>query len=138
MARNTFGNTFNMAADGVTPLVKVANLLTFTPPKFMRNMVEVTDHDSADGAEEVIPDGTHRYTPFSATMHYVKGSAADLALIAAKSGGLLDCEVVVKTAAGTDNVVFSGYLEEYGPDEQPVSGKQTASFTIRVTGVVTD
>lgn len=136
-AQTSFGNQIWIAVDGQS-LVKVAELLTVAPPKSARGMLDATSHDSTGGAEEVIPEGT--YDPGSVTgqMHLIAGSATDLAFRAALSGGLLhDFRVVIKGAAGAAfNQTFSGYVTSYGPDDQPVKGKQAASFAIKISGAI--
>ena len=137
-AKKSFGAQLHMAADGVTPLVLVAELLTLQPPVLERATIDVTTHDSAGQAMEFITEGVYDPGEVSGQLHYVAGSAGDDAMIAALTGGgLYDFKVVLKAATGTEDMAFSGYVTNYGPDAMETTGKQTASFTIKVTGPIT-
>lgn len=136
-AKNSFGAKFYMAADGITPLVLVAELLTIAPPQLERGMQDATTHDGGQ-AEEFIPEGVYNAGEVSGSMHYIAGSAGDDAMLAALTGGgLMDCKVVLKAATGTEDLTFSGYVSSYGPDEMEIKGKQVASFTVKLTGAIT-
>lgn len=137
-AKKSFGAQLLMAADGVTPLVLVAELLTLQPPVLERATIDVTTHDSASQAMEFITEGIYDPGEVSGQVHYIAGSAGDDAMIAALTGGgLHDFEIVLKAASSTEDQTFSGYVTSYGPDQMEINGKQTASFTIKVTGAIT-
>ena len=133
-AKTAFGTELWLAPSGNT-LVKVAELLTVTPPTITRDTEDATTHDSADGAMEFITDDTYDPGEIPFQTHYIAGSAGDDALLTASTGGALqDFKVVVKAASGTEDIEGSGYVTGYGPDELPVKGKQAASGTIKVSG----
>ncbi len=137
-AKKSFGAQLLMAADGVTPLVLVAELLTLQPPVLERATIDVTTHDSAGQAMEFITEGIYDPGEVSGQVHYIAGSAGDDAMITALTGGgLHDFEIVLKAASSTEDQTFSGYVTSYGPDQMEINGKQTASFTIKVTGAIT-
>ena len=137
-AQPSFGNKIRICAHGGS-LANVAELLTFAPPKSQRDTIDATSHDSAGGAMEVIPEGTYDPGQVTGQMHYVAGSATDLAFRAALTGATLqDVEISMKGAAGAVYLqTFTGYITSYGPDEQPVKGKQAASFALKISGAVT-
>jgi len=137
-AKKSFGAQLHMAADGVTPLVLVAELLTLQPPVLERATIDVTTHDSAAQAMEFITEGVYDPGEVSGQVHYIGDSTGDDAMIAALTGGgLHDFKIVLKSGSGTIDMTFSGFVTSYGPDGMEVTGKQTASFTIKVTGAVT-
>lgn len=132
-AKNTFGNTLWLAAAGGT-LVKVAGSVTIEPPILSREMQDATTHDSVEGFQEVIPDGTIDPGNIKGEMDYVAGSPGDVSMLAALVGGLQVFKIVLKSATGTEDLEGSCYLMSYGPLAQPVKGIQRASFELKVTG----
>lgn len=136
-AKTNFGAEFWMGPSlGV--LVKVAELLSVDPPKRKRETIDVTTHDSPAGAMQFNTSGLYDAGEVSGQVNYIAGSTDDLALIAAVTDGVIrDFKIVVKSAAGTKNQTFSGFLTEYGPDAMPVDGKQQANFALKVSGAIT-
>jgi hypothetical protein len=140
-AKTALGAIFCMVAAPttiVTATHRVAELLTLQPPQWERGTQDVTTHDSAGQAREYIAEGVYDAGEISGTLHYIAGSTGDLAMLSAMIGGtLLNCRCVLKGATGTQDLSFQGFLTNYSPDEMEVEGKQTASFTVKVTGAVT-
>ena len=137
-AKTTFGNKVFMNPSPTAATLAVAELLDFSPPKPSRDTIDATTHDSPGGAEEVIAEGTYDPGELTLEMNYIARSAGDTALTTALIGGALqNIKMSVKTAIGTEDWTFSGYLTEYGPDAQPVKGKQTATATVKVSGAIT-
>jgi predicted secreted protein len=136
-AKISFGSELWMGPSGGT-LVKIAELLSVTPPRISRDTIDATTHDSAGGAMEVIAAGVYDPGDISGSVNYIAGSAGDDAMIAAVTDGVLrDFKIVAKAASGTEDLMFSGFVTEYGVDDLPVDGKQTASFTAKVSGEIT-
>lgn len=137
-AKTTFGTKVYMDAAPTAAATLIGELLTVTPPKMSRATIDATSHDSVAGAEEVIAEGTYDPGQMPLTVNYIARSAADLAMTAAMTGGALqNVKVQVKTAAGVENWTFSGIVTDYGPDDMPVKGKQTATMTLKVSGAIT-
>lgn len=135
-AKITFGTELHMGPSGGA-LVKVAELLTVNPPKRSRDTIDVTTHDSPAGAMEFIAAGVYDPGEVSGQINYVAGNAGDDAFVAAIADGTLrDFKIVAKAATGTENLTFAGFVTEYGVDDMPVDGKQTASFSIKVSGPI--
>lgn len=138
-AKTSFGAKLFVAPSGVTPLVNVAELLSLNPPVPERATQDVTTHDSAGGAMEFIPEGVYDSGEVSGQVHYIADSAFDTTMITAyTTGGLYNFKTVSKGASGLKHKLFSGYVTSYGPDGMEVTGKQTASFSIKVTGAITE
>jgi len=136
-AKKTFGTKiFVVAAGGDIETGAVAKVINVGKPKITRGMQDATSHDSAGGWEEVIPDGTAKVEPFTIQVEYIANDAFDQAMIAAcaPDGGLQDVEIHEYGAAGYIKTPLSAYVSDYGPDDAPVKGKQTASFTLTPTG----
>ena len=129
MAKPTFGTTLRLGASGGA-LTALTKLVTITPPKISREAVDATTHASEDGAAEYMADGVHDNGEITGTIDYVAGDADDdLLLAAATASGLYDAEFTANAANGTETFSCSGIFTSYGPDELPVSGNQTSSFT---------
>lgn len=136
-AKTSFGAELWMVAAGGT-LAKVAEVKSLNPPKLTRATIDVTTHDSPLGAREFITEGIYDPGEVSGSINYIAGSAGDDVMLAAMtSGALYDFKVVLKSAADTEDMEFSGFLTEYGPDAQETEGVQTASFSIKVSGAIT-
>lgn len=140
-AKTSFGSIFAMVAAPaaiVTATHRVAELLTLQPPRLQRGTQDVTTHDSVGQAREFITEGVYDPGEISGKVHYIAGSTGDTAMLSAfTSGTVLNCRCVLKGAAGTQDLSFQGFFTDYGPDDMEVDGKQTASFTIKITGAVT-
>lgn len=118
-------------------LVAIAELLSVTPPNLSRGTLDVTTHDSSQ-AMEFIGEGVYDPGEISGQIHYIAGSTGDDAMIAAITDGVVrDFEVVLKATSGNEELAFAGIVTAYGPDQMEVNGKQTASFTAKVTGAIT-
>lgn len=136
-AKTAFGAELWMVVGGGT-LAKVAEVRTINPPKRSRETLDATTHDSPAGAKEMIAAGTYDPGDVSGSINYIAGSPGDDAFIAAVTGDVLyDFKIVAKSAAGTEDMNFSGFVTEYGPDDMPTDGMQTASFSIKVSGPIT-
>jgi hypothetical protein len=140
-AKTALGAIFCMVAAPtaiVTATHKIAELLSVQPPQWERGTIDATTHDSPSQAREFIIEGVYDAGEISGQVHYIVGSAGDAAMLAAMTGGtLMNCKCVLKAATGTYDISFQGYVTAYAPDEMEVDGKQTASFTVKITGAVT-
>lgn len=136
-AKTNFGAELWMGPAGGT-LVKVAELVTVNPPKRTRGTIDATTHDSPAGAMEFLTEGIYDPGDVTGQVNYIAGSAGDDAFILAVTDGVIrDFKIVVKSAADTEDMEFSGFVTSYGPDEMPVNGKQVASFAVKVSGPIT-
>lgn len=135
-AKTSLGAELHMGASGGS-LTEVAELLSLSPPQRTRETIDATTLAST-GAQEFIASGVYSPGEVSGQVHYIAGSAGDDAMIAAVTDGVIrDFMIVVKAATGTEDMEFSGYVTAYGVDELTIDGKQTASFTIKVSGAHT-
>lgn len=133
-AKPSFGTVMKMGPVGGA-LVTIPRTVSINPPRLSREAVDATAHDSPGGAMEVIGDGVYDPGELSGSMNYIAGDTTDDALITAATDGVLrDFSFTVKAATGTETIEFSGLLTNYGPDELATRGKQSASFTIKVSG----
>ena len=137
MTKPTFGTSLKLGTDpqALTALQKV---VTITPPKRSREAVDATHHGSPGGAMEFIPDGVYDPGGLSGSLNYVAGDADDDALNEAlMSDEIYTFEFTANGEAGKEVFTCKGTMTEYGPDELPVTGKQTASFSIKLSGQTT-
>ena len=140
-AKISLGAIFCMVAAPtaiVTATHKVAELISLQPPQWERGTQDVTTHDSPSQAREFIVEGVYDAGEISGQVHYIVGAAGDALMLGAMTAGtLMNCKCVLKAATGTYDLSFQGYVTAYQPDDMEVDGKQTASFTIKITGAVT-
>lgn len=137
-AKRSFGIELWFAPAGET-LVKRAEIKTLNPPKRSRATIDVTTHDSEEGAREFITEGIYDTGEVSGTRHYGVSPTDDEAFIdAVESGELLDIKIVMKSGAGTEDQEFSGFMTEDGPNGQEIEGVQMADFSIKVSGPITN
>ena len=137
-AKQTFANKVFMDASPTAAVTLVGELLDFNPPRGARATEDVTTHDSAGGAQEFMAEGIYDPGELTLTMHHIDGSTTDLAFTTAlATGALQNVMLRLKAATGSRDWFFSGYVTDYGPEAQPIRGKQTATATLKVTGAIT-
>lgn len=135
-AKTNFGGQVWMGPSGGS-LTMIAELKTFAPPVPERETIDATTHDSPAGAKEFIADGVYDPGELTFQMNYIANSPGDVALLAALGDATKrDFRIVAKSAAGTSNKTFSGFVTKYGPDDVPTTGLQSCSVTIKVTGPI--
>ncbi|BEV02202.1 phage tail tube protein [Novosphingobium olei] len=135
-AKTSLGAELHMGASSGA-LTEVAELLSLTPPQRSRETIDATTLSST-GAQEFLAAGIYDPGEVSGQVHYIAGSAGDDAFIMAVTDGVIrHFKIVVKAATGTEDMEFSGFVTAYGVDELTIDGKQTASFTIKVSGAYT-
>lgn len=132
-AKTALGATLWAVADGGS-LAKIAEVLRIDPPKATRGMIEASDLETT-GGKEYIPEGLYDAGEVSGLIHWIMGSTVDDLLIAGiTGGGLYDFKIVGKAASGTEDFTFSGFFTEVGGEPLEVGGKQTFTFTAKITG----
>lgn len=135
-AKTSLGATLWAVADGGA-LAKIAEVLQINPPKMSRGVIDANDLETTGGME-FIAEGLYDGGEISGQAHWIAGSTADDLFIAGLTGGgLYDFKIVVKAASGTEDITFSGYFTEVGGEVLEIAGKQTYSFTIKISGDVT-
>ena len=135
-AKTSFGVELWLAP-ATSPLVKVAEMLTVTPPTQSRETIDVTTHDSPAGAMEFIVEEIFDTGEISFQVHYIAGSDGDDAILTAlTSGAEQDWKIVLKSESGTEDLEGAGFVTSYGPSDMPVNGKQAADCTIKVSGPI--
>lgn len=139
-AKTTFQNKVYMDPSPTAATTMIAELRSVTPPTTSRGTLDATTHDSAAGAMEFIAEGVYDPGDMTLSVNYIAGSTGDTALTTAATASppvLQNVKLHVKTATGFQAWTFSGYVTSYGPDDMPVTGLQTASATIKVSGAIT-
>lgn len=136
-AKTSFGAQLKLAVSPGSPAA-VAELFSIEGGQRTRGTIDATTHDSADDAMEFIAEGVWDAGELTVQGHYIAGSAADdLLLAAVADGSLMNYELIVKAASGTETEEGSCYVTAYGPDGLEVQGKQTFSATMKKTGAPT-
>jgi hypothetical protein len=123
------------------PLVKIANVLSVSPPGKTRETIDASDHDSPDGMAEYVASGIVRLSPITITIHRFPGSAAeDILHDALDSGEQIGFEVREKRANGIAAAKWATrgdcFVVGYEPGTSEVEGKLTDTLTLQPTGAL--
>ena len=123
-----------------TALVKVAGVVSITPPDPVIDEVEVTDLEAVDRYRSYIP--TMRDPgKIEAVLNYVGGSATDTLLRAARlAADTRAWEVVYSDDDGTGlrKISGSGFVMRYSEPEITLDGVKQSTLEIRVSGAITE
>ena len=125
---------------GVAPgaLVKVAEVLSITPPAPTRDTIDTTHHDSVGDYREFI---SNLIDAGEATVliHYVPGSAGDdLINEAFAAGDLRAFAIDMNSASATqERLAGSCLVTGYAPADVVIDDKMTATLTVKVSGPLT-
>lgn len=112
----------------------VAEIVKVTGPKYARDAIDVTNHDSTGGAKEFIASGVYDADGVSFDFHLIAGAGNNRALVHAK---FLAATVEDWTIRFPDlsKVVATGFITELSFGDYEVDGAQVGSMTIKFTGV---
>ena len=123
-----------------TTLVKLAGVVSITPPDPVMDEVEVTDLDATNRYRDFIP--TMRDSGMvSAVLNYVGGSATDTMLRAAKiAADDLAWEIVYSDEDGVPlrKVSGTGWVKRLSEPEITLDGVKQVTLEIRVRGASTE
>lgn len=123
-----------------TTLVKLAGVVSITPPNPEVGEAEVTDLEATDRYRSFIP--TMRDPGMiEAVMNYVGGSATDTLLRAAKIAADTRAWKVVYSdddGVALRQITGSGYVQGLTEPEISLEGVKQVTLTIRVSGAVTE
>lgn len=143
-ATPSFGYELWVEESGTTPLKKVAELLTLTPPGLMNSTQDVTTHDStadANGrvAREKMMNVVYDLDNIEGTCHFLPaGGNPVLMRSLALSGKLMNFAIRLPVKSGTAQMITgTGYMMQWSPGEMGIEGKQEYSFAIELTGGLT-
>lgn len=131
--KTSLGASLKAVATGGS-LAAIAEMVSITPPKLTREVIEASDL-ATTGGKEYIHAGLYDIGEFSGQAHWITGSSADdLFLAGIVTGGLYDFKILAKAASSTEDLTFSGFFTEVGGDTLEIDGKQTFSFTAKGSG----
>lgn len=145
MAERNFGAAFYIGATSAANavLTKAAEVLSVKAPSLSRGTIDTTTHDSANGVMEFMGEGVADPGELTIQIHRVPGSATDTLLLAAladPNARQMKITSNGRAAGGAAQVMQTtglGIVTGYEPDDQPVQGKQTATLTVKASGVWT-
>lgn len=132
----TFGVILKLgtASGSLTALTK---RVTVTPPQRTREALDVTDHGSPGGAQEFLPDGTYNPGTLDVEMHYIAGDADDDLCNQMFAAGTCYVSWTANAATGTETFgPAEAVVLSYGESPKPTSGKQMATLSLQISGVV--
>lgn len=128
--------------DGASPgvLVQVTEVVSLTPPTPTRDTIDTTNHDSAGDYREFIGSLLDA-GEVSCTVHWLPGSAGDLALTAALGSAYTRAFALDVNAPGATptqkRISGVGLVTAYAPADIVIDDKMTATLTIKVSGPIT-
>lgn len=140
-ARIGWGGKFYLGtADTEASLVQMQEVMSVGFPSDETDEVEAT-HLLSPGRRKEFVAGLIDGGEFNVVMNYVPGSATDLAFTDAKdTGSTRKTRIVIPDNSGTGaadwNIVVSGFVKKYAPDEMTTGEIIRATATIRVTGAL--
>lgn len=117
-------------------LVKMAEVVSLTPPSPSRDTIDTTNHDSAGDYREFISSLIDAGEA-TVMVHYVPGSVGDATILAALASGALTAfamDVNSATAGVQQRVSGSGIITSYARADVVIDDKMTATLTIKVSG----
>lgn len=126
--------------DASNVLTKLLGVLTIDPPTVETGEVEVTDLEASNRFRSFIPTLKDPGT-ITVTLNYVGNSATDVIIRAAAADlTTRDWEIVYSDAAGAVSRQISGvgYVSSISEPQISIDGVKVYSFTIRVSGAVTE
>jgi len=137
--RNAFGTTLSFAPSTLsTGDIGIAGLLSINPPKFTKNVIDVTNHGTTDGYSQVVPGSLTRSSPITLTAVYITSSSmmSDTILDAYESR--LKSRLVLSFAGASSTplitqIVSEGYVTDYGVTT-PFDDKVTFEMSFKPTG----
>lgn len=137
MTKASFGAVLRLAVAPGSP-VAIAKINSITPPAMTRGTLDSTNHDNSDDAMTFIADGVYDPGEISIGGDLIMGSAADDLFVAAiRSGDLHNFEIEGFAATGREEMSGVCVVTAYTPGELSVTGKQTFTATLKVSGAIT-
>lgn len=131
MAASAYGATISVAG------TSLAEVTSIGVPSLTGEVIDVTTHSSSNRYREFIR-GVRDAGEITVNMEYVAGSATDDACIGAVNSDTAQAIVLTAAAAsGTEDISFSALATAYSVNDLEFDGKQTASFTLKPSGEVT-
>lgn len=140
-ARIGWGGKFYLGtANTEASLVQMQEISEIGFPTDETDEVEAT-HLLSPGRRKEFVAGLIDGGEFNVVMNYVPGSATDLAFTDAKDTGTTrTVRIVIPDDTGTGtadwNIVASGFVKKYSPDNMTTGEIIKATATIRVTGAI--
>lgn len=126
--------------DGSNVLTQILGVLTIDPPTVETGEAETTDLEATNRFRTFIPTLKDPGT-ITVTLNYVGNSASDVIIRAAATDLVTrDWEIVYSDNAGAvgRQISGTGYVSSISEPQISIDGVKTYSFTIRISGAVTE
>lgn len=134
-AKTALGAILKIAPSG-SAVASLGEVLQLNPPKITRGVIEASDL-ATTGGMDYIQQELYDGGEISGQVHWIlSDSNDDVLLPGILTGGKYDFELHAKASTGFYKISGSCFFTEYGGDTLEISGKQTASFTLKITGDV--
>jgi len=133
MSNAIAGPGFLLQVDITGTYTTIAEVKDINGPETSVDVVEVTNQDSPDNFEEIIPT-LKRGGTTSFDVNFVPADTTHTGLLAYLNGRSKESWQIVIPGTGL-SVQFSGYVVKWGP-KFPVANVATATMDIRVSGPV--
>jgi hypothetical protein len=131
MARSAYGATISLAASALTQVTSIG------VPSLTGEVIDVSTHASPSRFREFIR-GMRDTGEFTVTMLYTAGSTTDVACRGTITADTATAVTITAAAAsGTATITISAFGTNYTVNELEPDGSQTATLTLKPTGVIT-
>lgn len=131
MAQSAFGATVSVGGTALAEITAIGI------PSLTGEVIDVSTHGSTDRWREFIR-GMRDAGEFAITMRYTAGSATDDACIATITSDAVTAIVLdAKAASGTEDFTLNAFGTDYSVNDLEPDSDQTATLTLKPTGVVT-
>jgi len=129
LAKASFGVQLHLAAYNVSPTYNlIGEVESLNLPELMRDVIDATTHDSANGAAEYIAEGTYNTGTIKGTLNLIAGDTDQTAIMDAIRNGTRQS---IKIVFDGYQLLGSGFVTKFTPDANGIKGKKTASFEIQ-------
>lgn len=135
-ARNAFGTTVEFVASTIYgSRVGIAGVLNIVPPKFSKNVIDVTNHGTTDGYQQVLPGTLTRTSPITMTAVYITSSSmmATTLNTAFENRTLSSVVINIAGTSSMNQIVAEGYITDYNITT-PFDDKVTFEMSFKPVG----
>jgi predicted secreted protein len=134
-ARNGFGTEVAFSGTTAAAMVGVAGLLSITPPKMSKNVIDITNHGTTDGYSQVIPGTLTRTSPITLTAVYITSSSmmSHTIITAYENRTKGRLQITIAGTSSMNQIISEGYVTDYGVTT-PFDDKITFEMSFKPSG----
>jgi predicted secreted protein len=134
-ARNGFGTEIAFSGTTAATMVGVAGVLSITPPRLSKNVIDVTNHGTTDGYTQVIPGTLTRTSPITLTAIYITSSSmmSDTIIDAFENRTKSRLQITIAGTSSQNQIISEGYVTDYAI-LTPFDDKITFEMSFKASG----